>query len=60
MAKYQYINILANNTLTSIKMMLNYFVFQQGNDSKHASKYAKDYFSEKTPEYWNDHLNRLI
>ena len=46
--KYQYINILANNIIiSSTKMMLNDFVFQQDDDPKHASKYAKDYFIQK-------------
>ena len=45
--KYQNINILANNISTPTKMMLINFVFQQDNDPKHASKYAKDYFREK-------------
>ena len=48
MHKYQYINILANNIpISSTKMMLNDFVFQQDDDPKHASEYAKDYFTEQ-------------
>ena len=48
MDKCQYINIMANDIpSSSTKIMLNDFVFQQNNDPKHASKYAKVYFREK-------------
>ncbi len=43
-----YVNILANNLGDSAAIMgLDSFIFQQDNDPKHTSGYAKDYFLTK-------------
>ena len=46
MDKYQYVDILSNNIASlAEKMGLNEYIFQQVNDPKHASAYAKEFFA---------------
>ncbi len=48
MNRYGYVNILANNLEQSASQMgLSTFIFQQNNDPKHTSGYARDYFVTK-------------
>ena len=46
MDKYQYVDILINNIASSAeKMGLNEYIFQQDNDPKHTSAYAREFFT---------------
>lgn len=48
MNQFQYVDILANNLIPYVKKhKMGNFIFQQDNDSKHTSKYAKEYFNYK-------------